>query len=382
MKAVPAWQTTSSAEPPAPAQCRARRGPWLAWDTWASRVARAAVLCTAALGSAAAQAQPRDAANAACAGASAPDLVLALRARDAARAGTLLRCRRDLAYAGEVRAQVAGLFRRVDYEGRRAFLEDLRRQGWRFVADFKPEFPSEWRSYGESPLRSALLGANAAAAAFLAQGADAGELAAYPAVLPVVLRSPPVRDQDGLKDLAEAVRVLVAAGLPVDFGENEAYRSALRHWMQAEFRTQQNAVGAGHLSRNWERLFSGAVPPGDAPYWKAMADRVAPRAAAAKLAALTRVGDEFARPRLEMIEAMHSTLKKRLEGPGLRQVADPGSRLGYRETEAPAGTLQDDDMVLDPDQELGAAGWTSVRGVKARLSALEALRELLKSMAQ
>lgn len=341
----------------------------------------AALLVAAAFSPVPAVAQQAATPAAVCAGANAPDLVLALRARDAARAGQLLRCRRDLAYAAEVRTLVAGLFRPVDYDARSAFLADLAREGFRFVADFKPEFPSEFASYGESPLRTALVSRNAAAAGFLAKSADARELAAYPALLPAVLRNVPTRDEAQLRQLAEAVNVLVGAGLPIDFNEHEAYRLALRHWMQLEFKTQENAVGAGHLSRNWERLFAGALPPATPAWWKSVADRVAPRVAAAKLAATTRVGAEFAKPRLEQIAGMESLLKARLAGPGLRQVADPRSQLGYRETDAPAGKLADDDMVLDTDQELGATGWTSVRGVKARLTALEALRELLNAMA-
>jgi len=340
-----------------------------------------AAACTAAAGQASPRAEPR-APAAACPPTIAPaDVVLALRARDADRAGLLLRCRRDLAYAGEVRGALSSLFRSVDFDGRVAFLDELRRQGVRYLADFKPEFPSEWASYGDSPLRAALVGRNAAGVDFLLKGGDTKELAAYPALLPAVVANPPTRDARELAALADAVGRLVAAGLPTELREHEAYRIALRHWMLAELKTQQNAVGAGHVGRQWEALFAGATPAGGPEFWRTLVDRLKPRDAAARLAATTRVGSEFARPRLDAIAAMEAELKKKLAGPGLRQVPAPGSSLGYREVEAAAGTLGDDDMVLDAEQEFGATGWVSVRGVKARLGALQALRELLSSMA-
>ncbi len=150
--------------------------------------------------------------------------------------------------------------------------------------------------------------------------------------------------------------------------------------MQAEFMTQRSAVGAGQIGREWERLFSGTALLGDAAYWRTLADRVAPRNAATKLAATTRAANEFGKPKLEMIAAMETALKAMLNGPGLRQVADSRAQLGYREADVPAGTLVDEDMVLDSYQELSATNWVSVRGVKARLTALEALRELLSAM--
>lgn len=355
--------------------------------TSSSRTGRA--LCALALAAAVAgsaaqtgtRAEPR-AAPAACPPTIAPaDVVLSLRARDAERAGSLLRCRRDLAYAGEVRAALSALFRSVDFDGRVAFLDELRRQGVRYLADFKPEFPSEWASYGDSPLRAALIGRNPAGVDFLLKGGDTKELAAYPALLPALIANPPTRDSRELAALADALGRLIAAGLPADLREHEAYRIALRNWMLAELKTQENAVGAGHVSRQWQGLFAGVAPAGGAEFWRGMADRLKPRDAAVRLAATTRVGNEFARPRLDAIAAMEAELKKKLAGPGLRQVPAPGSALGYREVEAAAGTLGDDDMVLDAEQEFGATGWVSVRGVKARLGALQALRELLSSMA-
>ena len=79
-----------------------------------------------------------------------------------------------------------------------------------------------------------------------------------------------------------------------------------------------------------------------------------PRATpAARTKADARVNVEFVQPRMAMIGEMES---------GLRQMLAGGARDG---------------LVVDPYQELGATGWAAADGVKARLMALQALRERL-----
>ena len=288
-----------------------------------------------------------------CAAASAPNLVMALRTRNAPRALALVQCRRDLALDGSVRSAVSGLFRRADWAERAQFLEEVRQGGFDFLADFQPEFPSEWGSYGDSPLRQAVLGGNTDAMRWLARGTDAKAMASYPALLPAWLKSNLPRETDALEQSGQAVGALVTAGLPVSFNDNEPYRLALSRAMAAAWVTQRNAVGAGHVSRNWERLFSAPPAAGDAAFWQAMAQRLAPRDPAARTKADARVNVEFVQPRMAMIGEMES---------GLRQMLAGGARDG---------------LVVDPYQELGATGWAAADGVKARLMALQALRERL-----
>lgn len=310
----------------------------------------------------------------ACQNARAEDLVLTIRARDAAKVVAILRCRRELLVSYDVREVLAAAFRQTQFGEAAGFLGRLRQGGLRFVADFAPAASSGEAS--PSPLKTALVDGALPAAQFLLDGDDRAALSAYPKLMASLL--PGLMEGDGATQARrlEIAALLVRAGLPVAEDEHAAFRLAYRGWLQTQISPEDRALGAGGGgSREWARLFDDARPREQADAWLKLARLLAPADAQARQRLASRVAQEFVKPRVEAFGHLSIRLREMLRNPGLRTIDDPDAPLGARNVEVSADQLRGDDLVLDGDRLISAIGWAAVGSVRSTLQALDEARQ-------
>lgn len=311
-------------------------------------------------------------ANLACQSARAEDLVLTIRARDAAKVAAILRCRRELLVSYDVRSAFSAAFQETQFAEASGFLGRLRQSGLRFLSDFAPT--ASTGKAGSSPLKTALLDGNLPAVQFLLDGDDRAALSGYPKLMVSLL--PGLMEDDATTQTRrlEAATLLVRAGLPVVEDDHAAFRLAMRGWLQTQITAEDKALVAGGASLIWGRLFSDARPPAQAEVWLRLTRLLAPSDGVARQRLASRVTQEFVKPRVDEFNGLSTLLRDMLRNSGLRTIEDPSAPLGGRNIEVSADELRDDDLVLDGDRLLGVSGWAGVGQVRSRLQALDDAR--------
>jgi hypothetical protein len=317
----------------------------------------------------------------ACHNATAENLVLAVRNRNAPRTLTLVGCSRDLLTDLEFRRELVDDFGKATFADARPYLEDLQRGGIDYLRDFAPVTRNGRLVYVATPLWTAVLKDGDEAFDWLVSTSKAGSLASYPTGYLTKILADLSISRDLMKPLAvKAVRFLVHAGVRRDDNDYEPYRIARSTAFNMRYPTGYGYRPGGGLEWSVRRSRNGAamIALQLAPLWEDLAEVLAPADAARKAILERNILETNLPPRIRTLDAEIAYLADMMKYGGMRRVN--GNAVKIPPEQLRDGDFLRDDALRPVSGHGGYDAYTTVGAVRQLIAETKADRARFQAL--
>jgi hypothetical protein len=320
----------------------------------------------------------------ACADATAANLILAVRSRNARRTLALVDCSRDLLADLDFRRELVDDFSKATFADARPYLEELQRGGIDYLRDFAPVTRNGTLVYVSTPLWTAVLKDGDEAFDWLVRTSKAGSLASYPkGYLTKILADLSMMwmSKDRMKPLTvKAVRFLVHSGVRRDDNDYEPYRIARLTAFNMRYPTGYGYGPGGRLEWSVRRSKNGTamIALQLAPLWEDLAEVLAPAEAARKAILERNILETNLPPRIRTLDAEITDLADMMKYGGLRRVN--GNAVKIPPEQLRDGDFLRDDALRPVSGRGGYDAYTTVGAVRQLLAETKADRARFQAL--
>jgi hypothetical protein len=317
----------------------------------------------------------------ACTDATATNLVLAVRSRNALRTLALVRCSRDLLTDLEFRRELVDDFSKATFADARPYLEDLQRGGIDYLRDFAPVTRNGSLVYVATPLWAAVLKDGDEAFDWLVRTSKAGSLASYPTGYLTKIIADLSMSNSRMKPLTvKAVRFLVHSGVRRDENDYEPYRRARTTAFNMRYPTGYGYGQGGGLEWSVRRSKNGAAMNALklAPLWEDLAEVLAPADTARKAILERAVLETTLPPRIRTFDAEITDLADMMKYGGIRRVN--GNAVKIPPEQLRDGDFLRDDALRPVSGRGGYDAYTTVGAVRQLIAETKADRARFQAL--